>query len=165
MSAKNFNLKIFTKILKIVLAIGLYIVFTLYTVPVYHNVKAYVSEKVSANKKIIVGGKWVDVEIVDTEEKRIQGLSGREQLDVDTGMLFVFDTPDFHGIWMKDMNFNIDIVWVNAEYEIVHLVEDATPESYPKVFTPPQKSLYVLELPAGFIKSSGIALGDKLDLY
>jgi uncharacterized protein len=151
--------------LKVFLSIICYLAFTLYTVPAYNNVRAYIDEKmVSSKKYIVVGESSIFVEIADTDEKRIKGLSGRKELARNSGMLFIFPKRDLHGIWMKDMNFSIDIIWFNEFGEIVHIVENATPESYPKTFTPPKKSQYVLEVRAGFVKREGLKLGDKVDL-
>ena len=61
----------------------------------------------------------IAVEIVDTPKKRQQGLSGRDDLAENKGMLFVYTEPETIGIWMKDMKFPIDILWFNAEKEVI----------------------------------------------
>ena len=93
------------------------------------------------------------VEIVADEESRSQGLSDRESLCIGCGMLFAYDEPGRHGFWMKDMNFPIDIVWLDENQEIVHIERSVSPDTYltnpPTVFLPPVDASYVLELPAG----------------
>ena len=108
----------------------------------------------------IVSLKDIQLEIADTPEKKVQGLSGREELEKGQGMLFVFDEPKKAGIWMKDMNFPIDIIWFDEKKTIVHIKENATPESFPEVFIPPTLVSFVLEVPAGFAKERGIRVGD-----
>lgn len=103
-------------------------------------------------------------EVAGTEEKRREGLSGREPLKEGQGMLFIFDEPDFHGIWMKDMNFPIDIVWIDEEFNIVDIKSNAKPESYPEIFRPARKSLYVVETMAGLLHSNDIKIGEKVIL-
>jgi hypothetical protein len=129
--------------------------------------KAFVEEKFVTNTKvIIIGDSAVTVEIADTHDERILGLSGREFLKPNTGMFFVFDDPDTYGIWMKDMKFNLDIIWLDQFGEIIHIKEDATPESYPDTtFVPDKPALYVLEVPAGFIQEKHLELGDRIDFY
>ncbi len=100
--------------------------------------------------------------LADTPEKRTQGLSGKAFLPSNTSMLFKFDKPDIHGIWMKDMNFPIDIIWLDKNKTIVNLISDADPSSYPHVFYPPKESLYVIETRAGLIKDKGLKLGDEI---
>ena len=104
----------------------------------------------------------IQLEIVDIPEKRAQGLSGREELASKQGMLFVFDTPEKAGIWMKDMNFSIDIIWFDEQKKVVYIKEHATPESFPEVFIPSILASFVLEVPTGFIKERGIEVGDTV---
>ena len=96
-----------------------------------------------------IGDQKFDVDIVRTPEDRVRGLSGRPDLKPNTGMLFVFDKPGMYGIWMKDMLFPIDILWVNQFGSIVHIERQASPDSYPRRFQAAKPALYVLEIPAG----------------
>lgn len=55
------------------------------------------------------------VEVADNDEKRFQGLSYRETMDQDQGMLFTFDGKPASSFHMKDMLFSLDIVFFDAE--------------------------------------------------
>lgn len=115
------------------------------------------------NRELIaIGNTLITADIADTPEKRILGLSGREVLLPDTGMLFVFDEEGNHGIWMKDMRFSIDILWLNDMYEIVHIEKRVSPDTYPTSFTSPIPASYILEVPAGFVESYDIWVGDSV---
>src|SRR3989344_9082121 len=59
------------------------------------------------------------VEVADSEVERAQGLSGRKVLAEQTGILFVFPTAEQHAFWMKDMNFALDIIWLDKNWKIV----------------------------------------------
>lgn len=98
---------------------------------------------------VIVNNTLFRVSVASTEEKRRRGLSGQSRLAVNEGMLFIFDQPGRYGFWMKEMLFPIDIIWLDADFQPVHLVENATPESYPVSFYPPQPAKYALEVAAG----------------
>jgi uncharacterized protein len=114
--------------------------------------------------KISINGNSIAVEIVDTPQKRSKGLSGRESIGEDVeGLLFVFEDSDTYGIWMKDMNFSIDVLWFNSDRNLVYIEESMHPETYPDVFRPKEDSLYVLELDAGYVKDFDIKIGDKFD--
>ena len=113
---------------------------------------------------ITVGGSPVSVILADTPQERARGLSGRSALSPQQGMLFIFDKDDYYGIWMKDMNFAIDIVWIDAEGNIVDIKKHVTPESYPEVFSPKTTARYVLELPSDFTEIRNITVGGKVDL-
>lgn len=102
------------------------------------------------------------VDVVNTPETRGRGLSGREQLGKDEGMWFVFDHPARYGFWMKDMNFPIDIIWLDDRYRVVHIEANVSPNTYPKSFTPDEESLYVLEVAAGRAEVAGITEGATL---
>ena len=104
------------------------------------------------------------LEIVASSEARKKGLSGRESLAANQGMLFVERTPTVSCIWMKDMNFDIDIVWVDYTKTIRHLEERVSPKTYPKAFCPKLKTKYVVELPSGTIDKHQLAVGQKLPL-
>ena len=89
------------------------------------------------------------VEGVCSETARQRGLSGRLALAAGQGMLFVFPASARHRIWMKDMHFPIDILWIDKSGTVVHVQAEATPDSYPAIFAPPVAAQYVLEIPAG----------------
>lgn len=106
----------------------------------------------------------VFIEIVDTPELRKQGLSGRESIGDDAGMLFVFEAEsEDNCFWMKDMRFAIDMVWLDAQKRVVSVKESIGPETYPKTFCPDEPSLYGLELQATKAKDLGIETGVYLD--
>ena len=104
----------------------------------------------------------LQIEVADTGEERVKGLSDRESLGYRDGMLFIFDNESLHGIWMKDMNFAIDILWIDEGHKVVDIKKDAKPESYPEVFIPEVPSKYVLEVNAGFLEENDIEIGDKI---
>lgn len=101
--------------------------------------------------RIKIDGITFNVLVADTKEERSKGLSGRAGLDARQGMLFVFPENDQHGIWMKDMKFPIDIIWISENLRIVDIKRDASPDSYPESFTNVRPARYVLELSAGSI--------------
>jgi len=102
------------------------------------------------------------LEVALSPEAQRTGLSYRESLADNTGMLFIFNELDNHGIWMKDMNFNLDILWVDENKQIVYLKQAVTPESFPDIFTPNKPAKYVIEMSSGFISNENLQVGDKL---
>jgi uncharacterized protein len=110
-------------------------------------------------------GTSVKVEIADTSSKRIQGLSGRASLPEDRGLLFVFDTTNYHGIWMNKMLIPIDIIWLDDSFTVVSIKRDAVPESYPEVYRPSVPARYVLEVNAGFVAAHNILVGDRATIF
>ena len=106
-----------------------------------------------------IGGDKFIATIADTEASRIQGLSGTLHLGADHAMVLVFDADGRHGIWMKDMHYALDVLWLNESKQVVDYVTNVSPDSYPRVFTPKEDARYVVELKAGTIKARGIRVG------
>ena len=102
--------------------------------------------------------------LADTPELRMKGLSGVKKLEGNTAMLFIFNYPYKQGIWMKDMLFPLDIIWLDEDYRIVSIEQNVSPNTYPKVFYPKAKSLYVIEGNVGFAEQNGLIVGKVLNL-
>ena len=96
-----------------------------------------------------------------TNDKRLRGLSGRDSLPDGTGMLFIFDRPSEQCMWMKDMKFSIDMMWLNEKKQIIKLATEVTPETYPSSFCS-EDTKYVIELPAGQALKSSLTAGKQL---
>ncbi len=99
------------------------------------------------------------VQVVETEQDTLVGLSETKSLESDRGMLFIFPGDDYWPIWMKDMNFAIDIIWLDANKQVVTIHRNISPDTYPKGFIPVKPARYVLEIPAGAADAAGIADG------
>jgi len=118
----------------------------------------------NAEGKVRIGETYIPVLIADTNEERVRGLSGTKSLSDGLGMLFIFEQPAKYGFWMKDMSFDIDIVWIDIESRVIGLEKWVSRDSYPKVFYPPGEVKYVLELSAGFIDKNEIYVGEVVEL-
>lgn len=113
---------------------------------------------ISLNDNIILA------EVADTSAERSKGLSGQIDLPTDHGLLFIFDEPNFYNFWMKEMNFPLDIVWLDQNFAVVDITNDLKPESYPKTVTSKQKAQFVLELNAGSANRFGLKVGDTIKI-
>jgi uncharacterized membrane protein (UPF0127 family) len=103
-----------------------------------------------------------------TLSEQALGLSYRKRLPENQGMLFIFPKARYLTFWMKDMNFPIEIIWLNENNEVVDISLDqkpcvsltACPLITPKV--PAQKAL---EVNVGFVQKYGIKEGEKLGIF
>ena len=109
---------------------------------------------------VLIGSTTVMASVADSLPERIKGLSGTPYLPEGIVKLFAFGVNGEHSIWMKDMNYSIDILWVSQEGLIVHIERDVSPDTYPKSFGSPVPAFYVIEANAGFTARSGIEVGD-----
>ncbi len=102
------------------------------------------------------------VELARTVDEQVQGLSGRPGLKPGYGMLFVYDHPHPVSIWMKDMLFSLDIIWIHSG-RIVAIEKHAPPLTAvgpERVYT--ATADLVLEVPAGFTDRQKIRVGDSV---
>ncbi len=113
-------------------------------------------------KEIIIAENKIKVDVADNDCKRELGLSGRENLANDKGMLFVFEKVGNYGFWMKDMKFSIDILWLNDSFKVVGIEKNVAISTFPEIFGQNYFAKYVLELPAGFSIKNNIKIGDKI---
>lgn len=109
---------------------------------------------------------YLNLEIADTPELQELGLSYRESLAPEAGMLFIFPKPSLTSFWMKGMRFPLDIIWLDADMRIINITVNATPESYPTTFHPDTDRLtsFVLEVNAGFCKANNLKVGDVIKI-
>ena len=106
----------------------------------------------------------VSVTVADEPAQWQKGLSGTPALGELEGKLFVFDTEGTYGIWMKDMLFALDILWIDDSLQVVHIEESVTPETYPRTFASPMPARFVLEVNDGFVASFGIEVGATISM-
>jgi uncharacterized protein len=109
-------------------------------------------------------GKVLQVEVMVKDEDRAMGLMFRPSLAPDHGMLFLFESSDFHGIWMKNCKFPIDILWLDEDKRVVHLKENAPPcagDPCP-IYQPLRKASFVVELNAGQARREKASVGTKV---
>ena len=110
-------------------------------------------------------GKTIYANLVKTEADRMRGLMFRKTLNEDQGMLFVFVSEGLYSFWMKNMNFAIDILWLDRDKRIIHLEREVPPcekEPCPS-YAPRVPAKYVLELKAGSIEKRKLKLYDRID--
>ena len=109
-------------------------------------------------------GMEISVEVADTVEKRSLGLGKRSGLENGWGMLFVFEKRKQHGFWMKDMQFPLDIIWLD-NHRIVHILRNVQPAKsgvIPPVMTPPVSGNFVLEIDSGRADELKLQVGQRL---
>ncbi len=121
-------------------------------------------------KTVTINTAKISVQIADTKEKRVKGLSGVNSLPEDGGMLFVFESKGVTTLfWMKDMLIPLDIIWI-GDGKVIKIDKNVPipPTGYRdaniKTYSPGQPIDYVLEVNAGFSDKNKIKVGDTVDL-
>ncbi|MFH0755245.1 MAG: DUF192 domain-containing protein [bacterium] len=116
----------------------------------------YAKCEIKINNKILLA------DIADDNCKRKLGLSGKKSIE-EGAMFFVFEKMGNYGFWMKDINFPIDILWINDNFEIIGIEKNILSNTYPKIFGEIYLTKYVLEVPAFYSDKNNIKIGDKIE--
>lgn len=104
---------------------------------------------------------YFEAQIADTQDAREKGLMHRESLPKSQGMLFLFDAPQHIHMWMKDTSIALDMLFLNKNGTIFHIVENTLPYSTDVISTE-KSGIAVFEVNAGIVKEHGISNGDTL---
>ncbi len=103
----------------------------------------------------------IDIEIAETDSARQRGLMQRTSMPPRSGMLFLFDREEPQSFWMANTPLSLDIIFVNADSQIVDIHRYAKPFSTEPI-TSAAPAKFVVEVPAGFVDQYGILEGDRI---
>jgi uncharacterized protein len=162
---KKFAIQIFFLIL--VICGALYFSRSDATIPLIPSIPGQVPS--SNLSPITINGVTINAEIADTQDKRNKGLSGRESLATDSGMLFTYQDSGKYTFWMKGMKFPLDMIWINGK-TVVDIIKNATPplpgqkDETLSIYTSNQNADKMLEVNAGFVDAHGIKVGDTVEV-
>jgi uncharacterized membrane protein (UPF0127 family) len=122
--------------------------------------------RIGRGRVLTPAGRTFAVEVVQDPESRARGLQNRPALPPDQGMVFVFPVPGHHKFWMFKCLIPLDIIWLDAGKNVIHLEENlpyCKAEPCPD-YGPDRDALFVLELGAGVVKQAGIRPGTHLTI-
>lgn len=117
----------------------------------------------NAMKEVQINGKKFSAEVAATPEKKALGLSGRQELCSGCAMLFIFEKPGKFSFWMKDMLFNLDIIWILGD-EIIDIDKNVSRKrGSAEIVRPPAFIDKVLEINAGESDRLNLKVGDRVE--
>ena len=118
-----------------------------------------------AEDRVTIRGDWgqatFTVEIADTPATRAQGLMYVETMPRMTGMLFIYEEPDFARFWMKNTLIPLDMIFASPRGEILRVHENAIPGDLTPILGGDGVQM-VLEINGGMSARLGIAVGDVM---
>jgi len=112
----------------------------------------------------------LEVQVADTEPRRVRGLMFQDQLPYDKGMIFVFNESGVYSLWMLNMQFSLDMIWFDEDGDIVHIEKNIPPCKTPteimacQSIIPSGEAKYILEVSSGFIDQFNITKDSKLGI-
>jgi uncharacterized membrane protein (UPF0127 family) len=139
------------------------------TSSVNNSTKTGQSSTTTAGTGVVIDGVTFRVDIADTIPKQAQGLSDREPLAADEGMLFIFPFARVTGFWMYHMKFALDMIWIKGDTilgisENVPAPAPGAPSSTLPIYYPPSAVDKVLEVNAGTAAKWGFKAGDRVQV-
>jgi Uncharacterized conserved protein len=133
----------------------------------YLRLLGLLSDKKYRHAYAKIGRLSLDMDVADDSYKRAKGLMYRKKMQEARGMLFIFNSERRYSFWMLNMQFSIDILWLDRNMRIVDITRNVEP-AYSilgaKNYSPSKPAMYVIETCSGFADSSGIKPGYKIRL-
>ncbi|MFH0936836.1 MAG: DUF192 domain-containing protein [Candidatus Daviesbacteria bacterium] len=125
--------------------------------------------KTFTQTQIKINNTTVKIEVADTASKRSQGLSGRESMASDSGMLFIFESSKKYQFWMKGMKFPLDMIFIK-DGKVVDVLKNVPPPSQGQkddtlpIYQPVSEIDMMLETSSSFTDTNNIKVGDTVFL-
>ena len=110
--------------------------------------------------QLSAGMHLIRAEVAADYATRGRGLMHRKSLAQNAGMVFRFDQPDRHCMWMKNTYIPLSVAFVDPQGTIVNIA-DMQPHSE-QSHCAAKPSLYALEMTQGWFAQRGIKPGMKL---
>ncbi|HQY47550.1 MAG TPA: DUF192 domain-containing protein, partial [Usitatibacteraceae bacterium] len=111
-------------------------------------------------RQVKVAGHALRVEVAATIEQRMKGLMFREKLGAGDGMLFVFDEPGYHAMWMKNTPLPLSVAFVDGAGAILNIL-DMEPHTLDQ-HAAAGPAVYAIETNKGWFAKRRIKAGDKV---
>ncbi len=124
-------------------------------------------EDLTARTVTLPKGQKIRAEVMTAPEDMARGMMFRDSLAPGRGMLFIHAQPGTYSYWMYQVRIPLDIIWMNADHQIVEVSAD-TPPCQTKATDCPsygghRTAQYVLELGGGMAAKYGLKRGDQID--
>ena len=122
-----------------------------------HNDKTQIKK---SQPFVIIDEDTLLVEISDTDKKRQLGLMFRDELDKNSGMLFIFDNERILSFWMKNTKIPLSIAFINSDKIIVDMqdMQPLTETAHISRFP----AIYALEVNKDWFINHNIKVGDRV---
>ncbi len=168
----NKNIILLLAVISLVIIVGLFFDFQNQRKKSYlENIEAVLKqqrrEKEWNTKQIKIGDKNYEIFVTQTEDEKITGLAAFDDIKDNQGMLFEFPEENYYSFWMKDMKFDIDIIFLDQDKKVIQIFENIQKTSYVdeknyKTYLPRLKSKYVIEIKSGEVKKNSLQIGNVI---
>lgn len=143
---------------------GLLVIFSLAIFFLSGNIFEKRQERFQKNgiQEVKIGKNIFQAEVAATSAERSRGLSNRKELCENCAMLFLFERKGFYSFWMKEMEFDLDMLWVDKD-AVVFIAKNVSHEKGSERIEPDREADKILEINAGLADKLGIKIGDRVE--
>jgi uncharacterized membrane protein (UPF0127 family) len=119
---------------------------------------------------IKIGFDTINVEIAKSNAEKQRWLMFRgEKQPMNTAMILIYDKSDLYGIWLLNIQYNLDLIWLDENGNIVYMVKDAhicktTLDAADCTYKNTSPAKYVIAATSGFINAHKITRESKMTL-
>jgi uncharacterized membrane protein (UPF0127 family) len=110
--------------------------------------------------RLSAGMHVIRAEVAATVEARSRGLMFRESLEPNQGMVFVFDEPAAHCMWMRNTLVPLSVAFIGANGEITNIA-DMKPKD-DTTHCARQPVTHALEMERGWFAARGLKPGSRI---
>jgi len=107
--------------------------------------------------KLNAGIHMIQAEVASIDATRSQGLMRRKSMAQGAGMLFLFDEPAGHCMWMKNTLIPLSVAFIDDRGQIVNIADMQPLDETTHCASRPVR--YALEMNQGWFKQRGIVPG------
>lgn len=110
--------------------------------------------------KLNAGTGALEVEVAATQGQRAQGLMNRVSMPESHGMLFVYPSPAYFCMWMKNTKIPLSVAFIDAQGRVINIA-DMAPQTETNHCTA-QNATYALEVNQGWFVRHGVSTGTQI---
>jgi uncharacterized membrane protein (UPF0127 family) len=110
---------------------------------------------------LAIAGNKITAEVASDDSQRQVGLMHRRMLPENRGMLFIFDEPAMHGMWMMNTLIPLSVAFIDTNGNIIN-IEDMQPQTQ-NTHSAAKPAKYALEMNLGWFTKRGIKPGAKIE--
>jgi uncharacterized membrane protein (UPF0127 family) len=118
------------------------------------------ADVVFKTSQVRIAGHPLKVEVAASDEQRMQGLMFRKKMGANDGMLFIFDEPAYHAMWMKNTLIPLSVAFVDAQGAILNIL-DMEPQTLDSHMAA-GPAIYAIETNKGWFAEKKVKAGDKV---
>jgi uncharacterized protein len=104
----------------------------------------------------------IKVEIAESRADKQRWLMFREErLPLNSAMILVYEKSDLYSMWLLNIEYNLDLIWINENGNIVYMVKDAEPckntfDAASCTYKNTKAAKYIIAATSGFIEEHDI---------